>query len=59
VRSEGGIRVGASVNGAIIIIVLGDHDPLGGGELLFQVTSDGLLLLSSEGGSALARLGLI
>jgi hypothetical protein len=29
VRGEGGVRVGAGVNGAIIVIVLGDHNPLG------------------------------
>jgi hypothetical protein len=32
---------------------------LGSSELLFQVISDGLLLLSSEGGSSLACTGLI
>jgi hypothetical protein len=59
VRGEGGIRVGAGVDGAIVIIVLEDCDPLGSGELLFQVTGDGLLLLPSEGGCMLARLCLI
>jgi hypothetical protein len=33
VRDEGGVGVGASVNGAIII--LGKRDPLDSGELLF------------------------
>jgi hypothetical protein len=51
VRGEGGIGVGASVGGAIVIVVLGDCSPLGNGELLFQVTSDGLLLLPSKGGA--------
>jgi hypothetical protein len=37
----------------IIVIVLRDHNPLGSGELLFQVRGDGLLLLPSEGSSAL------
>jgi hypothetical protein len=38
---------------------MGDHDPLGSGELLFQVTGDGLLLLPSEGGSVLTRRCLV
>jgi hypothetical protein len=59
VRCEGGIRVGAGVDRAIIIIIMGDCDPLGSGELLFQVTDDGLLLLPSEGGSALMRRCLV
>jgi hypothetical protein len=59
VHGEGGAGVGAGVNGPIIIVVLGDHDPLGSGELLFQVMGNGLILLSSEGGSALARPCLI
>jgi hypothetical protein len=59
VSGEGGIGVGVSVDGAIIIIVLGKRDPLGSDELLFQVMSDGLLLLPSEGGGALARPCLI
>jgi hypothetical protein len=53
VRGEGGIEVGASVDRAII--VLGDCNPLGSDELLFQVTDDGLLLLSNDGNGALAR----
>jgi hypothetical protein len=55
VRGEGGVGVGAGVDGAIIVVVLGDRDPLGSGELLFQVTGDGFLLFSSEGGGAHAR----
>jgi hypothetical protein len=43
----------------IVVFVLGDRDPLGSGELLFQVTSDVLLLLPSEGGGTLVRPGLI
>jgi hypothetical protein len=59
VRGEGSIGVGADIDGAIVIVILGDRDPLGSGELLFQVTGDGLLLLPSQGGGALTRLGLI
>jgi hypothetical protein len=59
VHGEDGIRVGADVNGAIVIIILGDRDPLGSGELLFQVTGDDLLLFPSEGGSVLVRPCLI
>jgi hypothetical protein len=56
VRGGGSIRVGAGVDGAIIIVVvLGDCNPLGMGKLLFQVTGDDLLLLSSEGGDVLTR----
>jgi hypothetical protein len=51
VGGEGGVGVGAGVDGAIVI-VLGNRDPLGSGELLFQVTGDGLLLFPSEGGGA-------
>jgi hypothetical protein len=54
-----GVRVGAGVNGVIDVLFLGDHDPLGSGEMLFQVTGDGLLLLSSEGGGALMHPNLI
>jgi hypothetical protein len=35
VCGEGSVGVGADVDGAIVIIILGDHDPLGSGELLF------------------------
>jgi hypothetical protein len=35
VQAEGGIRVGAGVDGVIIVVILGDRDPLGSGELLF------------------------
>jgi hypothetical protein len=59
VRGEGGVGVGAGVDGAIIIIILGKRDPLSSDELLFQVASDGLLLLSSKGGGALTRPCLI
>jgi hypothetical protein len=59
VHGEGGIGVGAGVNRAIIIIVLGHGDPLGSGELLFQVTSEGLLLLPSVGDDVLTRSGLL
>jgi hypothetical protein len=45
-----GVGVAAGVDGGIIVVILGDHDPLGSGELLFQVMDDGLLLLQSEGG---------
>jgi hypothetical protein len=43
VRSEGGVGVGADVDGAVVVVILGKHKPLGNGELLFRVTSDGLL----------------
>jgi hypothetical protein len=59
VRGEGGVRVGAGVDRAIIIIVLGDHNPLGNDELLFQVMGDGILRLPSEDGGALVRLGIV
>jgi hypothetical protein len=39
------VRVGVDVDGAIVIIVLEDRDPLCSGDLLFQETGDGLLLL--------------
>jgi hypothetical protein len=54
VRGEGGIGVGADVDGAIIVIILGKRDPLGSGGLLFQVSSDCFLLLPSEGDGMLA-----
>jgi hypothetical protein len=59
VHGKGGIGVGAGVDGAIVIVVLGHRDPLGSGELLFQVMDDGLLLLPSECGSVLTRSRLI
>jgi hypothetical protein len=59
VHGEGGIGVGTDVDGVVVIIVLGDNDPLGSGELLFQVMSDDLLLLPSDGGSTLMHMGLI
>jgi hypothetical protein len=58
-HGEGGVRVEAGVDEAIIVVVLGKRDPLGSDELLFQVTSDGLLLLPSEGGDVLVRPCLI
>jgi hypothetical protein len=60
VHGKGGVGGGAGVDKVIIIVVLGDRDPLGSSELLFQVISDGLLLLlSSEGGGSLTCTGLI
>jgi hypothetical protein len=59
VHSEGGIGVGVDVDGVIVVIVLGDCDPLRNGELLFHVTSDGLLLLPSEGDGVLMRPCLV
>jgi hypothetical protein len=44
VHGEGGVGVGAGIDGAIIVFVLGDRNPLSSGELLFQVMGDGLLL---------------
>jgi hypothetical protein len=35
VCSEGGVGDGVSVDGVIAIVVVGDHDPLGSGKLLF------------------------
>jgi hypothetical protein len=52
VHGEGGVGVGAGVDGAIVVIILGKRNPLGSGELLLQVMSDGLLLLPSEDGGA-------
>jgi hypothetical protein len=57
VHGEGGGGVGASVDGAIVVVVLGDRDPLGSGELLFQMMGD--VLLPSEGGGVLTRPGLV
>jgi hypothetical protein len=59
VRGEGGVGVGAGGDGAIIIIILGKRDPLGSGELLFQMMSDGLLHLLSEGSGMLTRPVLV
>jgi hypothetical protein len=53
VRGEGGVGVGAGVDGANVFVVLGKRGPLGSDELLFSVTSDSLLLFPSEGDSAL------
>jgi hypothetical protein len=51
VSGEGSIGVGADIDGAIVVVILGNRDPLGSGELLFQVTGNGLLLFPSEGGA--------
>jgi hypothetical protein len=59
VCGEGGIGVGADVDRAIVVVVLGDRDPLGSGELLFQVAGDGLLLFPCEGGGALTHPCLV
>jgi hypothetical protein len=59
VHGEAGVGFGAGVDGAIVVVILGNHDPLGNGKLLFQVTSDDLLLLPSKGGGALMHLCLI
>jgi hypothetical protein len=56
VHGHDDIGVGASIDRAIVIIVLGDKDPTGSRELLFQVMSIGLLLLSCEGGDTLSCL---
>jgi hypothetical protein len=44
VRDEGDIRVGASIDEAIVIVVLRDRDLLDSYELLFHVTDDGFSL---------------
>jgi hypothetical protein len=44
---------------AIVAVVLEKRNPLSSKELLFQVTSDGLLLLASEGGDMLASPCLV
>jgi hypothetical protein len=59
VRGEGGVGVGAGVGGAVVVVILGNHYPLGSGELLFRVTGDGLLLFPSEGDGALTRPCLV
>jgi hypothetical protein len=59
VHGEGGVGIGADVDRVIIVIILGKRVPLGSGELLFQVMSDGLLLLLNEGGGALTRPCLV
>jgi hypothetical protein len=46
VHDHSGVGVGADIDG--VIIVLGDNDPLGSGELLFQMMSIDLLLLLGE-----------
>jgi hypothetical protein len=35
VHGEGGVGIGADVDGAIIVVILGDRDPLGNNELPF------------------------
>jgi hypothetical protein len=47
VRDEGSVGVGADIVG-VIVVVLGDRNPLCSGDLLFQVTGDDLLLLPNE-----------
>jgi hypothetical protein len=59
VCGEGSVKVGADIDGAIVVVVLGNRDPLGSGELLFQVTGDGLLLFPSEGGGTFTRPCLV
>jgi hypothetical protein len=59
VCGEGSVGVGADVDGVIIVVILEKRDPLCSGELLFQVTSDDLLLLPSKGGGVLMRLCLV
>jgi hypothetical protein len=62
ILETGSLRVqvcGEGSDGAIVVVILGNRDPLGSGELLFQVMGNGLLLFPSEGGSAFARLCLI
>jgi hypothetical protein len=49
VRGEGDVGVGSGIDGVIIIVVLGDCNPLGSCELLYQVMDNGLLILTSEG----------
>jgi hypothetical protein len=50
VCGEGGVGVGAGVDRVIVVVFLGDRNPLCSSELLFQVTSNGLLLPSEGGG---------
>jgi hypothetical protein len=52
------MRDEGDIDRAIIIIILGECDPLSHGELLFHVTSDDLLL-PSEGGDTLTHTGLV
>jgi hypothetical protein len=59
VHDEGNVGVGAGVKGAIVIIILGDHNSLGIGELLFQVMSDGIFCFPSEGSGALTHPCLV
>jgi hypothetical protein len=59
VHGKGSVGVRAGVDGVIVVIVLGDRDPLGSGELLFQVMSDGLLIFLSKGNDVLVCSCLI
>jgi hypothetical protein len=59
VSNKDDVGVGASIDGSIVVIVLGDNYPLDSGEMLFQVMSIGLLLLPIKGGGMLTRTGLI
>jgi hypothetical protein len=59
VHGKGSVGVRAGVDGVIVVIVLGDRDPLGSGELLFQVMSDGLLIFLSKGNGVLVCSCLI
>jgi hypothetical protein len=58
VRGEGGVGIGAGFDG-VIVIVLGKHNPLASSELLFQMTSNDLLLHPSEGSGVLTHLCLV
>jgi hypothetical protein len=53
------IRVGVGIDRVIVVIVLGDHDPLDSSQLLFKVMDDCLLLLPSEGDGTLTCPGLV
>jgi hypothetical protein len=59
VLDHGDVGAGVGIDGAIIVVVLGDNDPLGSSELLFQVTNVGLFLLPGEGGGTLTHTGLV
>jgi hypothetical protein len=59
VCDQGVVGDGVGIDGAIVIVILGGNSPLGSVELLFQVTSVGLLLLPSEGGGTLTRTTLV
>jgi hypothetical protein len=59
VCGEDDVGVGADIDGAIVVVVLGDHDPLESDKLLFQVMSNCLFLLPNEGGGTLLCIGLV